>query len=154
MSNAASADAHSSHIIHPKTCTIWEMQAQKQYYNQSFDEPSNEHERKRLLPMINIFNDFISPSFTVRDVQIVLDPSYYVVLECSLDKLVQEIGGEKLVDVGAGKIMSERLGYQGSVSNAGITYMLIKDVINNVINMLLTWSLVEVIKPMLIILVM
>ena len=32
--------------------------------------------------------------------------------------------------------------------------MLIKDVINNVINMLITWSLVEVIKPMLIILVM
>ena len=40
------------------------------------------------------------------------------------------------------------------MSNAGITYMLIKDVINNVINMLITWSLVEVIKPMLIILVM
>ena len=43
---------------------------------------------KKALPTINVFDDFVGPTFTMHDIQVVLDPGYYMVLECSFNELM------------------------------------------------------------------
>jgi hypothetical protein len=43
------------------------------------------------------------------DFEVLLDPGDEMVLECALDYLVEEIGGEKLMNVSAWKAICKRL---------------------------------------------
>lgn len=70
------------------------------------------------VPMINISDDLQSSGFAVLPMQILIHPFHEVILEGTLDYLVEEVGGEEFVDVRAGKAMSKRLHVFGQRSVA------------------------------------
>lgn len=63
----------------------------------------------KFLPAIYVVNDDLGSCLTMLLNEIFVDPCYDMVFESALDHLVEEIWREELMDVGARKIVSERL---------------------------------------------
>ena len=61
------------------------------------------------LPLINICNDLTGMLLSMLKLQILIDPGDQVVLERSLNQLMEKIWGDKFMDVSAGKVHSKRL---------------------------------------------
>jgi hypothetical protein len=62
------------------------------------------------LPPINVSEDLIRFTITVLSSHIFHDPSDEVILERAFDYLVEEVGCQKFVNVGTGKVCCKRLG--------------------------------------------
>lgn len=59
--------------------------------------------------MINVVHDLLGACFAVNNIEVGTDPGDEVVLEGPFDDLVQQIGREELVDVGAREVVCEGL---------------------------------------------
>lgn len=59
--------------------------------------------------MVNIIKDGLGFSFRVFMVEILFDPGHEVIFKAAFDDLVQDIGGDDLIEIGAGKIVGEQL---------------------------------------------
>lgn len=64
----------------------------------------------RILPAVNVLDDFQGPLLAVLKVQIIVHPRDQMVFEGPLDDLVQEITRDQLVDVSARKMRRKGLG--------------------------------------------
>jgi hypothetical protein len=72
-------------------------------------KPGKAKERIEGIPPIDVVNDGIGLSFRVIGVDVVDDPLNHMILERSLDELMQKIRCNELVNVGTGKVARERL---------------------------------------------
>jgi hypothetical protein len=72
------------------------------------------------VPSIDIIHDLFTPLRAVRGEYVVLDPFDKVVLEGTLDDLMEDIRGDQLVDVGPRESIGEWLNL--SVSNEDMQF--------------------------------
>lgn len=61
------------------------------------------------VPPVDVCQNFISSRFCVGVVNVPLNPHYQMIFECSLDKLVKDIRGYELMDVGASEVTRKGL---------------------------------------------
>jgi len=59
--------------------------------------------------VVNILNDFLCSSCTICNLEVFLNPLNQVVLENTLDELMENIGCEELVDISSREAVSKRL---------------------------------------------
>lgn len=64
---------------------------------------------QRLSPPINFIKVLLPRSFTVDLLDVLADPRNEMILESAFDYLMEEIGGDELINIGAREIVSERL---------------------------------------------
>lgn len=68
-------------------------------------------------PTVNLIHEPLSLAFSLRGQPYVLaNPSHKVVLKSPLDKLVEEVWSQQLVNVRTWKVVRERLGCDGTIS--------------------------------------
>jgi hypothetical protein len=61
------------------------------------------------LPAVNIVHDLLCMCRTMSDDEIFFNPRYEVILEYPFYNLMEKIGGNKFMNIGAWKIVGERL---------------------------------------------
>lgn len=61
------------------------------------------------LPAVNIVHDLLCMRRTMSDNEIFFNPRYEVILEYPFYDLMEKIGGNKFMNIGAWKIVRERL---------------------------------------------
>lgn len=63
-------------------------------------------------PTVNVIHDTITLRISVNLIDVLLNPSDNVILEGAFDELMEEVGGEKLMDICTGKMGSKRLDHR------------------------------------------